>query len=222
MAACYSRKGQKIVIGDWRGIVTFVDSVTFQVDRTIKVPTGAGIKEFEFSRNQKYMLINSTDKIIRVVSLDTYQIIRDFQDSVNRNPWKKCCFSNNSEYVVGGIQHKSLHTIFIWSVAGGLVKDLEGPKEVTVSSSGIIYIWTTVVTENWSAFAPDFQELEENEEYVEREDEFDDIDDEVKVEVKPPPSEDDDVDVDTIDKIAEFSSDEEEDVFVLRTLLEPS
>ena len=33
---------------------------------------------------------------------------------------------------------------------------------VTVGSSGKIYVWAKVYKENWSAFAPDFEELTEN------------------------------------------------------------
>jgi COMPASS component SWD1 len=43
----------------------------------------------------------------------------------------------------------------------------------SVASSGLIHIWKTTYSENWSAFAPGFEELEENVEYQEREDEFD-------------------------------------------------
>jgi COMPASS component SWD1 len=39
--------------------------------------------------------------------------------------------------------------------------------------SGAIYQWSTTVAEGWSAFAPDFVELDENRIYEEREDEFD-------------------------------------------------
>jgi len=39
--------------------------------------------------------------------------------------------------------------------------------------TGTIYQWSTTVTEGWSAFAPDFIELDENLVYEEREDEFD-------------------------------------------------
>jgi len=39
--------------------------------------------------------------------------------------------------------------------------------------SGKIYIWATNNPQRWSALAPDFREIEENVEYIEREDEFD-------------------------------------------------
>jgi len=39
--------------------------------------------------------------------------------------------------------------------------------------SGRVYLWSVVAPQRWSALAPDFAEVEENVEYVEREDEFD-------------------------------------------------
>lgn len=39
--------------------------------------------------------------------------------------------------------------------------------------SGNIYLWSVIAPQRWSALAPDFSEVEENVEYVEREDEFD-------------------------------------------------
>lgn len=124
---------------------------------------------------------------LKEVGSKCLSLVRDFQDSISRTQWKAPCFSGDGEWVVGASASKGEHKIYIWDRAGRLVKILEGPKEaltdlvwhpvrplvVSVSITGLVYIWAKDYTENWSAFAPDFKELEENEEYVEREDEFD-------------------------------------------------
>ena len=111
----------------------------------------------------------------------------ELSDSITRTHWRTPCFSGNGLWVVGASANKGEHKLQIWDQAGPLVKILEGPKEAvidlawhpaeptiaTVSVTGFVYIWAKEHVENWSAFAPDFEELEENEEYVEREDEFD-------------------------------------------------
>ncbi|CAM6103030.1 unnamed protein product [Calypogeia fissa] len=154
------------------------------------------------------------------------QMTREYQDAVNRMHWKAACFNGDGECVVGASANKGEHKIHIWNRNfGQLARILEGPKEglsdlawhptrpvvASVSMSGAIYLWAKDYTENWSAFAPDFKELEENEEYVEQEDEFDIVLDVGKVQV---PSVEDDVEVDilTTEKVAAFSdSDESQD-----------
>ncbi|CAI7806746.1 unnamed protein product [Closterium sp. NIES-53] len=114
--------------------------------------------------------------------------VKEYQDAVNRVHWRSACFSGDGEFVVGGVAARGEHKIHIWNRAfGQLVRILEGPKEAladlvwhptrkvmaSLSGGGSIYLWAQDYRESWSAFAPDFRELEENEEYVEREDEFD-------------------------------------------------
>ncbi|KAJ1979114.1 chromatin binding protein [Dimargaris verticillata] len=121
----------------------------------------------------------------------TLTFIHKYQDQVNRVQWNECCFTCDGEHVIGGSAHKAEHNIYVWDKnATNLEKMLTGPKEqlldltwhpfrpiaVSVSVFGNIYIWGGKHREdwrNWNAFAPDFKELEENVEYVEREDEFD-------------------------------------------------
>ena len=74
-------------------------------------------------------------------------------------------------------------------------------------------IWSKNQVENWSAFAPDFTELDENVEYSEHESEFDEEDEDKDVVVDERENEkreDVDIDVETVKKIDAFCSSDEE------------
>ncbi|KAK9808774.1 hypothetical protein WJX72_003348 [[Myrmecia] bisecta] len=154
---------------------------------------------------------------------------RDFQNAVERMLWKEVVFTGDSEYVVAASNAKAEHIIYIWNRNfGKLERILEGPKEgtadiawhpnrdilVSVSVTGKIYLWAKVYQENWSAFAPDFEELHENQEYVEREDEFDTNEREEDRAARERAlaardEADDEVDILTVEEAPVFSSDDE-------------
>lgn len=237
--ASFDRRGRHIYTGNARGRILAFNINTLDVVASFRVTTGGlnttAIKSLEFARRGECFLVNSADRIIRVYeSREVLTCGKDgepepmqkLQDLVNKTLWKKCCFSGDGEYIVAGSARQ--HSLSIWEKAvGNLVKILHGTKGellqdvvwhpvrpiIASISSGLVSIWAQNQVENWSAFAPDFKELDENVEYDERESEFDlEDEDKEKEESKEQIEEDVDVDVWTVEPIQAFvSSDEEEE-----------
>eukprot|EP00656_Telonema_subtile_P033426 TRINITY_DN3704_c0_g1_i1.p1 TRINITY_DN3704_c0_g1~~TRINITY_DN3704_c0_g1_i1.p1 ORF type:complete len:244 (+),score=73.41 TRINITY_DN3704_c0_g1_i1:660-1391(+) len=191
------------------------------------ITKGQPIKGICFSRPGKHFLV-ICNTACRLYDASTLEPERTFQDQVNLTKWRCCCFSNDANYVIGGSATMAAHSISIWDRnSGHLERILEGPKEgildlawhpcmpviCSVSTLGVVYVWGKQYTENWSAFAPDFTELEENEEYVEAEDEFDIVDWEEAKDVKQR-IEDEDVDVLTNERLTAYSDSDDELAFL--------
>ena len=153
--------------------------------------------------NGRKLAVNSSDRIIRQVELPDminnnnpelweFEIEHRYQDMVNRLQWNTVAFNHNSEFLVASTFGQSSHDLYVWETSmGSLIKILEGSHEELIDvkwnssrcmigstglDSGRIYLWTVQFPLKWSALAPDFVEIEENEEYEEKEDEFDIID----------------------------------------------
>jgi hypothetical protein len=110
-----------------------------------------------------------------------------FQDVVTKVKFASCDFSGDGEYVVGGANGAdNKYELHIWNTSTGALMDkLTGASTKLYSvawhptlsfvavacSDGLVDVWGPRI--NWTAFAPDFQALPMNVEYIEREDEFD-------------------------------------------------
>ncbi|KAL5568709.1 hypothetical protein UlMin_025284 [Ulmus minor] len=203
----FSRNGQYLLTNSNDRIIRIYENL---------LPLKNGLKAVD-DLNERLDGVDGVEKL-KTVGTKCLTLFREFQDSITRMHWKAPCFSGDGEWVISGCASKGEHKIYIWDRAGHLVKILEGPKEalidlawhpvspiiVSVSLAGCVYIWAKDYTESWSAFAPDFKELEENEEYVEREDEFD-LNSETEKVKESDVNEDDEVDIMTVEKDSTFS-----------------
>ncbi|KAK6340284.1 chromatin binding protein [Orbilia blumenaviensis] len=195
----FDSTGQYIITATTRGWVNIVHTATQTTIFSSRV-TKSAIVTGRLSISGRSLIFNSRDRILRTVHMPAltdediedpsgilFEVEHTYQDLVNRLYWNHCDISPTGEYICASTYMN--HDVYIWETnKGSLVKILEGPKEelgfvdwhptrpMIVASgleTGRIYIWATNNPQRWSALAPDFQEVEENVEYIEKEDEFD-------------------------------------------------
>jgi len=179
-------------------------------------------------------------------SLDDVKPRYVFQDLVSKVAWTSCAFSGDAEYVVGGCNSNphmgDRYDLYIWNTGtGALIDQLNGPQVelhdvafhptrpfiAVATSDGIVDTWGPRM--DWTNFAPSFQALPMNIEYVEKEDEFDVVidgddaeEERIRKETEAKLMEEGKVvDVTTVDPVPVFDSDseEEEDVFRFDTII---
>lgn len=196
--AVWTRAGDYIISGTSKGKVNIIDTKTLEIIYTEKVCTGA-ITSLRITGSGRDLLVNSQDRIIRTLRIpnltvedldvDTIQLSLEhkFQDVVNKLSWNHVAFGATGEYVAASTYNN--HELYVWERNhGSLVCMLKDPKEeqgvidwhptrAILAACGLetgrIYIWSVISPQKWSALAPDFSEVQENIEYIEREDEFD-------------------------------------------------
>jgi COMPASS component SWD1 len=194
----FTPSGDHIVSGTNKGWLNFFDTSTREMIYSYRV-TNNIIVFLRLTLSGRDIVINASDRVVRTMHLpdfsdpkldfDTLQLETEhkFQDLVQRLSWNHVSFSPTGEYVTASTWMN--HHIYVWERGqGSLVKILEGTKEELSAvewhplrpfvaavgvDSGRIWLWSVLQPQRWSALAPDFVEVEENHEYIEKEDEFD-------------------------------------------------
>ncbi|BCR86638.1 Set1-mediated histone H3-K4 methylation subunit Swd1 [Aspergillus chevalieri] len=196
----FTALGNHIIAGTSKGWINIIETETCTTIHSTRLCNGVVIL-LRLASNGRDLLVNSSDRVIRTIVMPDLsqlgtdleaaniklQVEHKFQDVVNRLSWNHVAFSSTGEFVTASTFMNP--DIYVWERShGSLVKILEGPREelgvvewhptrpMVVAcglESGCIYTWSIVSPQKWSALAPDFGEVEENVEYIEREDEFD-------------------------------------------------
>jgi len=225
----------------------------------VEISPKSSITHIKMSRNGQCLLLNSNDGTLRLHDISSLLNAKcdrknnvtpqmTFQDPMSKNQWISPCFSGDGEFVIAGVNTTpnmigQTYTVYIFnSLSGALCDQLKGPQGVTLNSiachptryfvsvstsDGVLDVWGPRM--DWTAFAPDFQAMTDNVEYIEMEDEFDTVvdnededfvHDKNELETRQQKylldrEEEIDVNVVTVEKVPMFDSDseDEENVF---------
>ncbi|KAL8952863.1 MAG: hypothetical protein Q9222_001255 [Ikaeria aurantiellina] len=194
----FTAQGDHILAGTNKGWLNIIHLRSCKTVHSTRLCAGVIIL-LRLTASGRDMVSNASDRVIRTIPIPNLpqaetdmdnvkiEIEHKFQDVVNRLSWNHVAFSSTGDYVAASTFMN--HDIYVWERGhGSLVKILEGPKEELgvvewhpqrpfIAACGLetgrVYHWSIITPQRWSALAPDFAEVEENVEYVEREDEFD-------------------------------------------------
>lgn len=236
MVAAFSAEGDYVYVGGAGGAVHIFSTRTGRLvgtERPLAHAKRSGWIKRIVSSKARIVLAQTSDKVIHMIRADGPKLmhVQDFQDSVENIKWACCDVSPDGEYIIAGCANG--HVLHVWNVLGrhmaklmapdrGLVRQVlwhpRRPIVLSLGRDGQVLVWATHRSESWTAFAPNFVELEENESYHEREDEFDrnpredDASALANAANRGRPSEDDPVDLVSVQRDAD---DLESDEFVL-------
>ena len=165
------------------------------------------ILKVEVNTRNNLILINSTDRVVRLFEIINDSIIlqKEYYDSVNKRKYTNCFFYTYK--ITSGIQdlilmalndENGLEFVFIDIVTGNIIKKLETFKytvqdftchyqnhfSILVISGKKIFCINGVMANQSDRLAPGLQCLEENVEYIEEESFYDDFDEKLKQRIK--------------------------------------
>lgn len=164
--ATFDPSGDRIYAGTRDGTLRVYDARSRWIIWKQQVATSL-IKQIAFDRTGRYMVINSSDRAVRVLAItprtreadrsqeqedDLFPItihpLHRFQDKIGKTPWNTVAFSGDGEYVMGGAGIKTSHHIYVWDRSTGvLIKVLEGPKDALDDCDVSHVRWTCMGTD---------------------------------------------------------------------------
>lgn len=183
---------------DISDIKAMINQTKFSVISALKLTINGKISSVTYDDTQKFVLLNATDRCLRLLKISFKQkmisIERECVDVINRKKWMTAGFftvrhPTKEDFIVSGVGESGSHEIcFISTKTGTIVKRLGPSKEgclhicshctyhnsiVVVTCNGDLLYWSVHNPKCWTSLAPEFTEIEENIEYIEKEDEFD-------------------------------------------------
>lgn len=193
-----------IIAGNAKGELIFLDATDLAfLGRQEDI--GSAIMAISVPRHKDNMLMALLkDRSIKLFNLEDRKNLHfrlKFVDVINKASWAAAGFSHDGELAYGASKSKGSHAICLWELINGtIVKTLEGPREdivsvqwhpkrpilVSLSKFGACFVWKPQYPKKWSALFPGMTEVEENVYYVEREDEFDEVQETVEA-IQPEP-----------------------------------